>query len=294
MIALAAALAAGLVLIALVQRGGNSDTAARSAEAFDRALEQETSAAARTMLRVARPLAASTAVNPEAESPLYRGIRLKIAAGGSVLFAGSVEVYLATQVACIILSMMVLTGVLVAGAGGMISGAGILFAAALAYWPYSRLHEASSKRTAEVNKALPEFAEMLLMPLNSGFGILAALEFTAQRSQGPVAREVRLLVDAIRTRTSTELQAFEDAADHLGTPAAKSFFTALAQAYIEGTKVAETISSQAEALRKAEYERLRETIKKVPNQIAIILGLHLLPSLFLITLFPAFASLATF
>lgn len=290
MLIFALAACVALLVYALLTRGSSSDTAARHARAFDEAISSETSSAARALHRIARPLSAAPLANPAEESPLYRSIRLKLSASNG-LFGGSVEVFLANQMACLIVAAAGLSATVLAAPGGMGTLIGLIGSVAVTAWPYSRIHEAAKKHEKEVSQALPVFAEMLLMPLSSGYGILAALDFAAGKTEGPVSREVHILVESINTRSRDEAQAFADAADNLGTPAARSFFQALAQAYLDGVRVADTIRSQAESLRKAEYERVREEIKKVPVSIAIVLGVHLMPGLFIMTLFPVFYTL---
>lgn len=100
------------------------------------------------------------------------------------------------------------------------------------------------------------------------------------------------MLEAIASRARTEAQAFSDAADRLGTPASRSFFTALSQAYLDGVRVVDNLRGQAEQLRKQDFERMREKLKALPNKLAIIMGLHLLPTLFIVVMFPTFATLS--
>lgn len=292
MLAVAVALAVALVLYAVFSRGADPTRAEAHSRAFDQALATETSTAAKALLRLARPLAGVRVANPTEESPTYRALRLKLQMAGG-LYSSSVEVFLSVQVLCFLVAGTAITGVVVAQPGTGPTIVGVLGSLAVCGWPYSRIWEAAAKRSNEVNKSLPEFAEMLLMPLGSGYGILASLDFTASRMSGPVADEVRILTEAIKSRSRTEAQAFADAAESLGTSSALSFFTALSQAYLEGTKVIDTIRGQAQSLRKAEYERVRADIKKIPTQAAVVLGIHLMPSLFIITLYPTFYALGT-
>ena len=286
MIAIAITFAVGLLVYTFLQRGADPEEAAQSQIHFDTVIEQEDSGVMRALLRLARPLGGIPAANPPAESPTYRAIRLKLAAAGG-LYGGFVEVFLATQIAAV----LVASGVLVSTVFLTLTPTQTLvatgFSVALMAWPYSKVWEAEKKRSALINSSLPEFAELLLMPLSSGYSVLPALDFTAQRLEGPVSDEVLRLLDTIRSRALDEEKAFEEAGDHLGTSAAKSFFAVLAQAYLEGVQVIETVHGQAVQLRKTEYERLRERIGKMENTIAVYTGIHLLPGLFLVILFPA-------
>lgn len=289
MILVALVLVAALVVYALLLRS-SSDRGA-SDEHFTSAEGAETSTALRALMRMGRPLAGTDLANPAEESPLYRAIRLRLAAAGNA-FGGHVEVFLSTQIAATLVGATTLAAMIVVRPEGMLLFGGVIAGLAVIAWPYSKVNEAAKKRSAEINAALPEFAELLLMPLNSGFGILPALDFTSERLQGPVSAEVRHVIDAIRSRSMTEQEAFEMAGEQLGTVEAKSFFAVLSQAYHEGVRAVDTIRGQAQALRKTEHERLRERISKMENTIAVMTGIHLLPGLFIIILFPALLAMS--
>ncbi|MGZ4639144.1 MAG: type II secretion system F family protein [Actinomycetes bacterium] len=292
MIVLALVAALGLTAFTLLQRGGSDERAAELDDRFATATQRETSTVVRSLLRLARPLANSAAANPPEESPSYKAIRLKLAAAGGA-YGGFVEVFLATQIAATIVGATALAAVALARpADHMLALAGIVGGLGVIAWPYSTVWEAAKKRTAAVDNSLPEFVELLLMPLTSGMSIVQSLSFTADRIDSPVAIEVRHLVDMIRTRAIPEEQAFTEAGENLGTPAARSFFGVLTQAHLEGTRAASTLAGQAVQLRKVTHERLREKVAKMENTIAIMTGIHLLPSLMVLVLFPAAGSLS--
>lgn len=294
MIALLIAFAIVMLGYVFLLRASQPELIDKNEAKFNEAIAEEESAVLRSLLKISKPLTGLSAANLETESKLYKNLRLKLAAAGDKIFSGSVEVYIATQVACAFVgSIFLILAIVVPTDDNMITAALVLGGVGVIGWPYSKIHEAAKKRTREVNSALPEFAELLLMPLSSGYGILPALDFTATRLDSPVAREVRILMEAIRSRTVSEKEAFIEAGENLGTTEARSFFAILAQAYLEGVRVADTISAQADQLRKLEYERIREKIKKAPNTIAVYTGIHLIPSIFLIVLFPTFEALGS-
>lgn len=286
MIGIAIALGILLGVLALVSLTGDRDLVDQAEPDFLRAADAEgDSAAGKWLIKVSRPLAGLPYTNLDVESPGYKSLRYKIAATGG-LFAGSVTVYLSVQIAAGIISTMLLAIALFSGLSGLALGGAIAFSLAFALWPYQRMVSAGKKRQEEVNRSLPEFAELLLMPLSSGYGILPSLAFTADRVKGPVSREVQLLLEIIATRSQSEAQAFEEAGARLGTPEAIAFFNTLAQAYLEGTAAVEVLRGQAVQLRKIAYEQTRAKIKLLPTKLILVIGIHLMPTLFVVTLVP--------
>ena len=88
----------------------------------------------------------------------------------------------------------------------------------------------------------------------------------------------------------SERDAYEEAGRRLGSPEAMAFFAALGQAASQGTSVAGILKRQSDALRVQTHQRRRAAIKKIPVQLVIIFAVHLLPLLFVSTLFPVISS----
>lgn len=279
-----------LLATAYVAKRGDNELREQAATGFDAASAAEDAGIGRVLLGLARPVSSLPIAHLNPESASYKQLRTKLAAAGG-MYSGEVVVFVSIQIFAAFISALVFLGLLAAGASGAMLLGGALGGLALVAYPYSRVHEAAKKRSLAVNTGLPEFAELLLMPLSSGYGILPALSFTADRVDGPVSDEVKAMIDVIQARVRTEQEAFADCAERLGTPAAQSFFTALAQAYLEGVRVVDNLRGQAEQLRKADYERMREQTKRLPVKLAIVIGLHLVPTLLLVCLFPLFATL---
>jgi tight adherence protein C len=284
-------LAAALLGLALYRRHADPALAAGLESQFAAAIEADrNSQVSRMLLAASRPVSALPQVHLNPESSLYKSLRLKLA-GANNMYGGSVEVFISVQILTALLSALMLVVAILCQLDGATLAAVALFAAAFTALPYNKLSEAVKKRQAEITEGLPEFAELLLMPVTSGYGILPALDFTSQRQDGPVASEVRLMLAMLNSRAQTEHEAFVNAGERLGTPAALTFFNTLYQAYTDGTKVADTLRGQAEQLRKQSYEDMRAKVKALPNKLVIIMGLHLLPFLFVVVLLPTIGAL---
>lgn len=284
-VAVGVAFAVALFAIVSLRRGADAAARAEAEEAFAAAMAGENSVVGRLMLRGGRMLSGSPHTMLDPESAAYRNLRTRLNAAGNP-YAGSPMVYLSTQIAAGLLAVMILIVLFFSSSGGMGMAAGAMVAFGIAYWPWQRITVEAKKRADLIDKDLPDFAELLLMPLSGGYGILPALGFTADRSSGPVADEVETLLRVVTTGQGNEAEAFLEAGDRLGTPAARAFFASLGQAYLEGTAVVESLRGQADQLRKLSYERTREKIKVLPNKLVLIMGVHLMPGLFLVVLLP--------
>jgi tight adherence protein C len=258
-----------VVLLANRSREGRIDKSE-----FERAYGEEESVLTRGVLRFAQPL--SGLARAEKRSTLYEMTEGRISAAGGA-YAGSVEVFLTVQ----LVFALVGTAVMLLGVAGLIWPVlALLFGPALAVWPWDNLRRRAAKRQARVEIALPEFVELLIMPLTGGITLLASLDFTAQRTNSVVAEEVRNMLTVIRSRAATEADAFLLCGERLGTQQAKSLMTSLLQSHLEGTRILETLSRQAESLRNTAYQRQREEMKKLPLKLIGVFAVHLLPTVF--------------
>lgn len=288
-VAVAAALAL-MGLVALLAYGvRSSDTAGPDDEAFARAASGE-DALSKFFVDAARPLRRLPLVNDNS-SPLYQFVQARLLAAGGA-YNGEVEVFLAAQTAAVVLGAAVLlltaSGVVnaLAGTNGMVGVAlGCVLAVGVAVLPYERVDRRAKQRAREIGSGLPEFAELLQMPLTSGLSVIKAMEFTSRNTSGLVADEVANVVWLINTRALGDDEAFELAGERLATPEAKAFFNALRQAHVDGSRVVETIGRQAETLRSAQFQRQREELKRVPVRLIVVFAVFLLPPVIVLVLF---------
>lgn len=291
MTAIAVVFAATLIALSFLRRSDAAgDRDVSSADAWARATAAEPSSLGRAILSAARPLSKLSYVQLPEESSQYKAIRGKLNSAGGA-YAGNVEVFLSVQIMHAFLGGLALLGLLTTGAHGLMLVGGGIIGMAVAVLPTQSVWAKAKKRADAVTAGLPEFAELLLMPLSSGYGVMPALDFTAARLSGPVAEEVRLMLSVLANRARTEAEAFTDCAERLGTPEAMSFFTALMASYLDGVRVADNLRGQAAALRKSAHERTRAKLKVLPNKLVFIIALHLLPALFVVTLMPTLLEL---
>lgn len=243
-----------------------------------------------TTIRIARPFRAMPGVDDIARSGFANTMQRRLAAAGG-LYGNSVEVFLATQFAAICFGIIITLASIT-----LLDGFQKLWLGAIAFvvaiYPWQALSQKATQRAEQVTQELPDFAELLQMPLVAGEGIIPALRETAAESTGAVAEEVRIMLRLIDSRALSEEEAFIQTGDRLGTPAARAFFSALAQSYTEGTKILENMSNLAKSLRIEAFQQQRQRIKKLPTRILVGTMLHSFPLLFVVVIVPVFQSLS--
>lgn len=281
------ALATAFVVRGIDAKAAQSDEAA---ERWAEAVRNENSQLGRILIGAARPVSSLSAVRQQSASPTYAALENKLLGAGG-LFGRSVEVFLSVQILCMFIGGLALTALLLTGASGMALVGGTLFSVCFAAYPYNLISQKAKKQAEAVATGLPEFAELLQMPLSSGVGVRAALRFTAERLDGPVAATALALLSNLSSRTMSDEDAFDLAGKVLGTPESAAFFTALKQADQEGAKVSDTLAKQAEALRVLAYQQTRAANKKLPVKVLLVFFIHLLPLLLVIALVPTIYSL---
>jgi Flp pilus assembly protein TadB len=287
-------LAAAVVLfVFLIADRSDSEATPEQVRAWELAMNDEKSLIGRVLLSVALPLNQSATLQRESSSAQYRALQRKLASAD--VFSRSVDVFVAVQAAALFVSGIVLAfaAYVMAESSVMFGGVLVVGAVALAMYPWNMVSKANSKRSGAVLDNLPDFAELLQMPIAAGLGIMPALAFTASKVPGPVSREVSILLDQIRVNPLEEVRAFQGAGERLGLPEARAFFQSLLQAHLQGDLVAENLARQASNLRMAAFQRRRAELKKLPIKLVLLIALHLLPLVFIVGLLPVVAALGS-
>jgi pilus assembly protein TadC len=257
------------------------------AQAWQKAVD-DSSQLGRILLSTSRPMRRLPSVYGAGESRQYRELSKQLQA--SQAFGGSVEVFLSYQALMVLFGFGALAATIVGARTGVQTFTGTAFAVGLAALPYNELSKRTKARAAAVSQDLPEFAELLRMPLAAGIGVLESLRFTAARHDGVVSEEVRRMVK-VRQAGVSDAQAFQEAGLRLGTAESEAFFITLLNAVTGGSKTLDQISAQAAELRKIEFQRRRAEGKKLPVKMVGLMAAHFMPLLFVVVAIPTVLSL---
>jgi Flp pilus assembly protein TadB len=208
-------------------------------------------------------------------------------------FATSIEIFFSVVLAHTIIGITIILLALSFNATGYYLLLFILLGFFISYYPWNKLFSKSKERVSKINDSLPDFIDLLIMVLPTTSPI-PALSFTAERSNGVVANEIRNLVRTVSSRGSaSDLEAFNIASDRLATPEAKSFITTLQNAYLEGVPAVETLRQQSLSLRRQFFQKKRGEAKKLPTKLIIIFAIHFLPLLITLALLPVIVGMGT-
>lgn len=256
---------------------------------FDQLAETEGFLTGRVLGSVARPIMGRGGLSDLAESEELGWLQRMLLAAGSP-YGGSVEVFLSFQAAA------VLVGLAAAIGGSMLTIFPVwlppVLGVSIMFMPFSRLYDQSKKRAARILADLPDFVDLLMIPIVSGTGIRRSLRETADRFYGPVRTEVMNAISMVEVGRPLG-EALWYAGHRLAVPEAKVFFAALAQAEEQGSSVREMLERQRDSLRYEAHQRARAGIKKIPTKIVIVFGLHFMPVLFALALLPLVAALGS-
>ena len=156
------------------------------------------------------------------------------------------------------------------------------------YLPTLWLWAKSSERKTEVTHALPDALDLMVVCVEAGLGLNAAIVKVAQEMTlaSPVlAAELRLVNNEMKAGIN-RIDALRNLADRTGVPDIKSLVAVLVQTDRLGTSVAASLRAQSDSLRIKRRQRAEEAAHKVAVKLVFPLVLCIFPELLLILLGP--------
>lgn len=153
------------------------------------------------------------------------------------------------------------------------------------------LSNTATHRAEEIQKALPDTMDLLMISVESGLAFDAALDYVADQTPGPLAGELR--------RTLQEMQIGKGRADALRSLAARTdspdldnFVSAVAQAEGLGIPIVRVLRAQTAEMRTKRTQRTEEEAAKLPVKIIFPTIVFILPALLLVVMGPAAINIA--
>ncbi|MDP3192130.1 type II secretion system F family protein [Rhodoferax sp.] len=161
------------------------------------------------------------------------------------------------------------------------------------YLPNVLLANLIKHRKREVEDALPDALDMMLVCVEAGLGLDAAMNRAASeiglRSEA-MADELNLVALELRMGVKRD-QALRNMALRTGVDDVASFVAMLVQADRFGTNVADALRIEAETMRTHRRLRAEERAAKIPLKLLFPLIFFIFPSLMLVLLGPAMISI---
>lgn len=168
----------------------------------------------------------------------------------------------------------------------------IIFGAALAgfFLPRVLIKNTADKRQQEIALAFPDSLDMMLICVQGGIGIEAAInkiaDTVAEHSE-TLAEELGIL-SAELGMLNDRKAAFQGFAARVGSGPARSFGTAMIQAEQYGTSVSKALRVLADESRNMRMAAAEEKAASLPPKLTVPMILFFLPALFIVILAPAF------
>lgn len=169
----------------------------------------------------------------------------------------------------------------------------LLFAAVGYYLPNVLLANAVQRRHTELEDALPDALDMMLVCVEAGLGLDAAMNRAASEiglRSAAMSDELNLVALELRIGVNRE-KALRNLALRTGVDDIASFVAMLVQSDRFGTNVAEALRIQAETMRTHRRLRAEERAAKIPLKLLFPLIFLIFPSLMLVLMGPAMISI---
>ena len=146
-----------------------------------------------------------------------------------------------------------------------------------------------TKRKQQVNLGLPDFLDLLVISVESGFSLEQALVQTAQdlRPAHPVFHDEISVFQGEVQAGATRAEALRNLAHRTGEAEMRRLTSLLIQTDRFGTSISKVLRSQARYMRIRRRQRAEELAHKVGVKLVFPIFFFIMPSMFLVTAGPA-------
>jgi tight adherence protein C len=173
------------------------------------------------------------------------------------------------------------------GLGAALAILGVLLAAIFGWMaPTTIVGNRGVSRIGRIDYDMPELIDLLVVTVEAGLGLNAALQLASERMTGPLGEELRITLQEQRMGLPA-LQALENMLNRCPTAAVRSFVRAMVQGERLGVSVGQILRSLALEMRKRRRAAAEERAQKAPIKILFPLVFMIFPAMFLVILGPA-------
>jgi tight adherence protein C len=161
------------------------------------------------------------------------------------------------------------------------------------FLPRILIKNMADKRQQEISLSFPDALDMLLICVQGGIGIEAAINRIGSTiaEHSPTLAEELGILSAELGMLNDRKGAFQGFAARVGSGPARSFATAMLQAEQYGTSVSKAIRVLSDESREARMAAAEQKAASLPPKLTVPMILFFLPPLFIIILGPAFLSM---
>jgi tight adherence protein C len=166
----------------------------------------------------------------------------------------------------------------------------VFFAAGGWVTPGFVIQRRAESRLHRVDHAMPELIDLLVVTVEAGLSLAAAIQLAGERMRGPLGEELRIVIQEQRMGL-TPVQALENMVGRCPSPAVESFVRAMMQGQMLGFSIGQILRTLAIEMRKRRRARAEQQAQKAPIKMLFPLIFMIFPALFVILLGPALVSL---
>ena len=145
-------------------------------------------------------------------------------------------------------------------------------------------------RLHRIDRGMPELIDLLVVTVEAGLSLSAALQLAGERMKGPLGDELRIVLQEQRMGL-TPVQALENMETRCPTPAVESFTRAMMQGALLGVSIGAILRSLAIEMRKRRRAQVETQAQKAPIKMLFPLVFMIFPALFIVILGPALVSI---
>lgn len=157
----------------------------------------------------------------------------------------------------------------------------IAFGAAGVYAPMTFLNRALESRKGQIQKALPDFLDMVSSTVQAGLAVNAALAYAVDVAPGALGDEIKEALSEIRLGRS-RADALKAAANRADQQELKTAITAITQAERLGSNLGGVLNELAEDARNHRVMLTEEAAGKLPVKMVFPMVFCMLPSIFVV------------
>ncbi len=167
----------------------------------------------------------------------------------------------------------------------------------LAYFlPNFLLNRVISSRQKKIREALPDALDLLVVCVEAGQGLDAAIKRVAEDLQesSPIISQELLLVNLETMAGLERQQALKNLGERTGVEELVSLCNILIQSDRFGTSIAQALKTQSDYIRTARRQRLEGLAAKTPVKLVFPMLLFIFPAIMVVILGPAIIRLTEF
>ena len=165
-----------------------------------------------------------------------------------------------------------------AGAGAGVMGPGVA------------MDRAIKQRQMAVRRAMPDIIDLLVVSVEAGMGLDAAVQEVVQRRRGPLVDELARVLGEVRVGKSRR-SAWQDMAIRVDILELKGLVAALVQGEELGASVSGILQGQSQVIRERRSIHVREMAAVLPVKMLFPLVFFIFPGMFVVILGPGMISM---